>query len=319
MIDRGDTLFLVRTHYVDEGLLSFLRAMRAGGYDVAILLDATSDADAPDDIPVIPLARPAIEALGLFLPDDFAWRCGDYGLYLALQAYPGKSHFWMIEPDVLVHSRDPAGFFDRFLALDAALLCGCLREASPKWYWSASMAPTGLTTWRLLYSLVRISADGLRLMQAKRTEMSRGWAGPSAREDRRWPNDEALTGTVLHHAGTRCIDFNAIGPRPFYAKRSFTFDKPLSRSRIESMAPDDRLYHPVLGGERFAAKVGRMVSEARQRHSFGSLRLFNARVLGDFAREVGLSRALGMAAAIIAGQVDALIFKAIERLLPTRR
>lgn len=306
-MERGDVLFLVRTHYVDEDVFALLNRMRAGGYDVALLMDAEGDLAAAGDWPVVPVSRAAVEALSLFAPDDFAWRCGDYGLYLAQAAFPQKTHFWMIEPDVLVHAGDMPAFFDSVLAVDAALLAGWLEPARRKWYWYRSIAAAGLEPWRLLYSLVRLRADALALMLEQRRRMSDGWLGPRDRTDRRWPNDEALTASLLMRAGLPCIDFNALDGAPWYDRADYGFHRPLSRGRIEARVPDGRLYHPVLGGERYLAKVERLVREADARHALGALRFFDVQVEADLALEAGADAARAMAQRVRRARARALV------------
>jgi hypothetical protein len=98
--------------------------------DVVYLPDGRKG-QVPDEArPVIAINNPDLAQLGLHLTDDYAWRCGDYGLYLARKRFPNASAFWIIEGDVRFSGESPADFFLAMRTCDADLLAPYLRPAS---------------------------------------------------------------------------------------------------------------------------------------------------------------------------------------------
>src|ERR1700734_2853839 len=131
-------MILVRTTTLDPETLSFGETLgEASGRPVAFRVDERRGPVASARAaPKLSLTDPACKRLGLFCPPDFAWRCGDYGLYLARAAHPNVAYFWMIENDVRVVGGQLERFFAFFDALDTDLLAGQLQPATQDRYWS---------------------------------------------------------------------------------------------------------------------------------------------------------------------------------------
>jgi hypothetical protein len=250
-----DTRVLVRTTRVDADALALAqRLQRASAAPVALIADARSgavDATGPD---VVALSSAACRALRLFCPPDFAWRCGDYGYYLARRRYPDTRHFWLIETDVAICGGDAAEFFAFFAARarDVDLLAAQLRPADHSWYWTQFARSRDLTAFRCLFPITRLSARAIDATLARRIGQGR-W--PQRRW--LWPNDEALIATTLMNGDFVCRDFNDFGTH-FYSDDSFFFGAPLQGERLQFDTPGPRLLHPVLFGEAYTEKLAKL-------------------------------------------------------------
>ena len=110
-----DTRILVRTTRIAADELALARRLQqASAAPVALVADARSGAVDGTDPDVIALSSAACQALQLFCPPDFAWRCGDYGYYLARRRYPTTERFWLIETDVAIYGGETEAFFAFF-------------------------------------------------------------------------------------------------------------------------------------------------------------------------------------------------------------
>ena len=229
------------------------RLAQASGCPVALVADARSGAIAGADPDVIALSSTACRALGLFCPPDFAWRCGDYGYYLARRRYPQAQRFWLIETDVGFFGGEASDFFAFFAerAREVDLLAATLRPADHSWYWMQFARARDARAYRCLFPITRLSARAIEAALARRVAQGR-------RLGRRWlwPNDEALVATTLMNGDFLCRDFNDFGAR-FYNDESFFFGAPLQGERVQLEARGVRLVHPVLFGAAYGEKLAR--------------------------------------------------------------
>ena len=120
---------------MDEHTRLFADQLRtASGLDVRFLVDERRERRASNDPQIISLNPSNYRALGLFTPQDAAWRCGDYGIYMAWQAHPDREFFWLIEDDVRI-SGNVEEFFARCSLSAADLLAVNLIEAERDHFW----------------------------------------------------------------------------------------------------------------------------------------------------------------------------------------
>ena len=316
--DRREVI-LVRTHYFDSELAAFVARLEEAGRLVCLCVDETrAPLETPEGIERLSLTRAEIARLGLRETRETAWQCGDYGFYLAQERYPGASHFWVIEPDLLINVADLRGFFDRLGGHPEVDLIACqLRPASPRWFWHGPSLPHFREVWHCIYPLVRVSAGAVGAMRAARERMAASLAqdailaNPSL-----WPNDEALTAGACADAGLICRDLNAFGAAR-YDRRTFSFDRPHSLARLARRGADGRIYHPVLSGERFHAKIERQIAYIEGAPSLDSLSRLDRRVMRDLARECGPDVAARLRRRIhaLARRIDPLAPRRQARLL----
>jgi hypothetical protein len=250
-------MILVRTTSLDAETVAFGRALgRASGLATGFLVDERKgEVDSPmGPVEKVSLTAQACRQLGLYCPKDFAWRCGDYGLYVARRQHPEVAHFWMIESDVRFLGGDVAEFFGAFDRVEADLLAGQIQDAMPDWYWTHHASARDCAPFRCFFPVTRFSARALDVLLAKRVAHSH-----SLTRRLLWPNDEAFVATTLFFAGLICRDFNDFG-RTFYTRKSFSFENVIDGDALAAEAPELRMYHPVLFGEAYARKVARLTA-----------------------------------------------------------
>jgi len=264
-----DTRVLIRTTRVDADALTLARRLQtASGCSTALVADARSGAVDSVDPDVIALSSAACQPLQLFCPPDFAWRCGDYGYYLARRRYPATQRFWLIETDVAIYGGEAADLFAFFAARarDVDLLAAQLRPADGSWYWTQFARGRDVQPFRCLFPITRLSVRAIDAALARRVAQGR-W--PQRRW--LWPNDEALIATTLMNGEFVCRDFNDFGTT-FYSDDSFFFGAPLQGERLQLDAQGPRLVHPVLFGDAHREKLAKLAQPEAPISAFERLR-----------------------------------------------
>ncbi|SRR5579871_1055691 len=235
-------MILVRAHTFDQRVDAILTRLSAeSDHQVACLIDETHGPVGCGPWTKITVTREACEAIGLFCPSDFAWRCGDYGLYLATIAFPSAAHFWMIEYDVSLWFSNLRSFFSRFDdGTDSVdFIAPYLGRRFPNWYWHRVAERRYKPVYGCLFPIVRVSARALTHLLATRR------ADSAQRSDTEWPNDEVFVACELVTNGFRCRDLNSFGPR-VCTRQTLSFKQPVLLSDLERHSPDDMIHHPVL-------------------------------------------------------------------------
>lgn len=266
----ASTRLLIRTAQIDTAVLAFARELQAAStHPTALVVDSraapaastpTGSAAGPPgaaapgtgaDSPTrICLSKEACAALGLHCPEDFAWKCGDYGYYLARRQFPEAERFWMLETDVRFYGGDAAeffGFFDARKEID--FLAAHLRPAGHSWFWRKTARARDALPFRCLFPVTRLSSRAIDAALRRRVQHSR-----LQRRRRLWPNDEALVATTLLNGDFVCRDFNDFG-RQFYREDTFYHGRPIDGDHFQPDCPDIQLVHPVLFGPTYAARV----------------------------------------------------------------
>lgn len=274
----GATVILFRTQDVDASLAVFAARVRDwSGMPIAFIVDERKgEVTIPDWAAKLSLSEQSCGAIGLYCPDDFAWRCGDYGLYLARHAFPAVERFWLIENDVRLTGTNPAEFFAFFAARDEDFLASYIGPAPVDWYWHDSLLSRDRTPHKCFFPLCRVSARALdRLFEARRSH-SRSWSRRHF-----WANDEGFVATGLIGDGFACADFNDFGRR-FYDTAAFHFETVADGDALPECEAAVCLLHPVLYGEALARKRARLIA---RHHRPSAL----ARLERRFDRKLGLS------------------------------
>lgn len=250
----ASTRLLIRTTELDDRVLAFADDLhRASGHPVSFIADERRGPIDHRRRDVIGLTEAAFEAIGVHCPADFAWKCGDYGYYLARRRHPDVEHWWMIEYDVRFAGGDLAEFFAFFDAQRSAdLVAPHLLPADADWFWTRTLRSRDARPYRCLFPVTRLTARAIDAALAKRVEHS-------GNRFRRliWPNDEAFVATTLVHAGLECRDFNSFG-RTFYTSETFTFTEPIDGDAFDPHPDGIHMYHPVLYGEAYTRKLVRL-------------------------------------------------------------
>ncbi len=215
----------------------------ASGQEVAFVLDGRHPVKIPTSRPTIMLTVDACSALGLYCPADFAWRCGDYGIYLARQRFPEVEHFWLIEHDIRIAGGEPATFFESFESRPQIDFLACnYRRARSDWDWYFNASGRNVLTFRCNFGIVRLSARAIDRLLAKRVEQAR-----ISQRCRLCPNDEGFVATTLSNGDFRCADFNDFG-QIFYGDETLSLHTPVRGETFAPTTSSPMIYHPILWG-----------------------------------------------------------------------
>lgn len=260
---QSSELILLRTRAVDEHNRAFAEELRgASGFDVRFLVDERTVAERSRDPDVLSLNVDSYNALGLYTPPDVAWRCGDYGIYLAWREQPDYLHYWLIEDDVRI-AGTVADFFQLCSNSDADLVAANLREARRGDFWWPHALSRDGDPCLCLFGAVRLSREAVSRCFTKRKEHSR-----KINRIALWPNDEGHVATTVVSSGLSSVDFNDL-QAGLWDHASFS----VTGGPIDFMSEPGlpRLIHPV----RFAPRPSDRASQTN-RQDAASLR-FRAR------------------------------------------
>jgi hypothetical protein len=256
---RARTMILLRATRASPRLLAFAEMLReASGYQVALVLDARFAGQA-EGFDTLLIDRAQLRSMGFYCPNNFAWRCGDYGFYLAADRFPDIAHFWMIEHDVRFTADGLDAFFKEAEGNSADFLAAHLRAAEPDWFWSDFASGRGVQPMRCLFPVSRLSRPAIEVLRERRITQGR-----SRLRQWLWPNDEVFVATTLKTAGLDCRDLND-GPVPVYDAESFGYFRLIEGARFERElrgAAAFRIFHPVLYDEDYARKQEKLTSFA---------------------------------------------------------
>lgn len=247
-------MILLRTETVDRELAEFAaRLAEWSGQPVTYVID---ERKAPAALPTgsdkISLTDAACEAIGLYCPHDFAWRCGDYGPYLARQKYPEVERFWLFESDVRLIGTRPEAFFECFAARDEPFLASYIRPAPADWFWNRTLINADRKPYQCFFPVCRFSAAALDSLLDARQRQSQHWS-----RRRAWPNDEGFVATSLIGDGFAYADLNDFGSL-FYDRANFGFETLIDGDRMPDCKREAALCHPVLYDDALTRKRNRL-------------------------------------------------------------
>ncbi|MGI4730532.1 MAG: hypothetical protein ACRYFW_02145 [Janthinobacterium lividum] len=243
-------MILLRTTRVGDRERRFADDLaESSGFPVTYLVDGRRGPVPEESRPLIAVTDEGCARLGLPLVDYYAWRCGDYGLYLARERFPDADFFWLIEGDVRF-SRFPAtAFFDVMARSDADLLAGYLEPARPDWFWYQHGRGRDVTPYRCLYSTLRASVPLIDTMYQKRARHGRSLARRSL-----WSNDEVFTATTAVNGDFVALDFNDLDG-PWYAPEYYEYKVTLDGDALPDTGERPQLLHSVRYGADLARRA----------------------------------------------------------------
>lgn len=172
------------------------------------------------------------------------------------------------QTDVRFGGGGAAEFFKMFRSdTEADLLVADLRDADRTYFWEFMVAARGLPVYRCIFPLVRVSARAIDYLLANRVQLAM-----QKRRRRDWPNDESFVATLLkNNSDMICRDLNDFGPA-LYDHDTLSFWKPLDGDRLRMRAEGVTIYHPVLFGAEYNAKVERVEAPQPDRRLIRRLR-----------------------------------------------
>jgi hypothetical protein len=251
--DSVPTRLLIRTTAITPAVLEFADTLeRTSNYPVALIFDERAESIDSGSRTAIGLSTASCTALGLYCPEDFAWKCGDYGYYLARERFPDTEHFWMVETDVRFYGNTIADFFRFFDGhVDVDFLAADIGPAGHSWFWLRSARARDVTPYRCLFPVTRLSRRAIDAVLERRLSHGR-----YLRRRLLWPNDEAMVATTLLNSGFACRDFNDFG-RAFYSEETFYYGEPIDGDNFQVMDRNVQMVHPILFGATYAARLAR--------------------------------------------------------------
>ena len=243
-------IILLRTHRFGPREDAFLaRLTQDSGWPAYVLADETRARLPVGDWPKISFSFESVRSLGLHWVDDAAWRCGDYGFYLARAAVPQATRFWLIEPDVRAGLPGYATLLADLDAVDADFLAPGLQASERSHFWYPTMRWRSPIVQRCHFAFCALRAGAADIALQERRDLARYWPARIF-----WPNDETFLASTLARRGARMADLDACGYR-VWTPDSFGFFEP---QHGESLPMDGLLHHPVLWGADYEAKAARV-------------------------------------------------------------
>lgn len=240
---------LIRTDHYSSSLDCFVRSIAAQtGRRIIILADESKgELICPSDIRKISL-KPS--DYGLYATTDVMWRCGDYGLYAALDSVSDASAFWLVEPDVRIHSPDLGSFFNGTGgSRHIDFVTPWFVPASREWVWYSSMEPYARQVFNCMMQICRISRPAVQYLFTKRRKLGNFFISHGL-NGAKWPNDEAFVAASLVEGGFSIGTLKDHAPS-YRTAGTLTFIKPTSLRWLTDLPPNHCIYHPVVEGEKF--------------------------------------------------------------------
>lgn len=256
-------MILIRAIKLDFETLSFAKNLQTvSQHEVIFIVDERKSTVDTGKFRKISLNASTCQDQGLYTPTDFAWRCGDYGFYLARKLYPAVNMFWMLDYDVRIVG-DATKFFKIARAhSDIDLLATFLCRATKNWWWYPALAANNTAPWRCFFPVIRLSAQGIDCLLEKRRTHSL-----QLRRRMLWPNDESFVATTILNSGLNALDINDIGEK-FYESSSFSFDRIIDGNQLNYSQENTRLIHPVLTGLDLTRKQERLSLQTTRKVPF---------------------------------------------------
>jgi hypothetical protein len=164
------TLAVIRTHRWDDDAARLCAQLQpVFGDDLAVVFH-NRPAGVTPPIRVADIDDAWLTANGLRGVKDWGWRCGDFFLYRARQAFPDYDRYWMVEPDVLF-TGDAAAFFAAAAALPQDVLAVNLSLVKVLHRFGRGMPDMPL--YRSIFALSRMSGRTVDSLFARRVSYSR--------------------------------------------------------------------------------------------------------------------------------------------------
>jgi hypothetical protein len=235
-------LLIVRTHRADKASLdAFDRYRSVGNFDVTFCCDEREREVDTGGRAKIGFSDATLAGLGLFPHPHSGWRCGDYFYYVARKNFGQYRYYWMIEPDVWIHTQDLDAFFAQFRDNQSDLLATKFGPRDWKWGWYGTVSPHYKQVYGCVFPISRLSGAAIDFcFNARKTAT----ASMVPEDFRSWPNDEAFVANELVNAGFHCEDLNA-PERTVYNLKTFANAALFDDRVLFSSEPDGLIYHPV--------------------------------------------------------------------------
>ena len=230
----------------EERLLACLE--EAGLNEIAVVFHNRPDGIEPP-LRTVDIDETICQTMGLGLPDDWGWRCGDYFYYALRRACPEFDHYWLIEPDVFF-AGDARKFFAAFEQDDRDVLA-----IDPKPFDDGShpflATLQHLTAYRAIFALTRFSGRALDKLLPLRCTNSQAQVNK-----RRFANDEFFAFSNVAADETLSLG-NLVERAPDWFDGGYFSTNPdlLIDMLRDDPAAQGKVFHPVKSKEYWIASV----------------------------------------------------------------
>ncbi len=225
-----------------------------GVYQVVFAVDERSKTWDTGRFPKVSITHESVTALGLYVENEtFAWKCGDYLLYLVAERLADVDFVWVVEDDVFIAAADKVAFFRELDALDRSDLLGTYVEAAPDgWFWIPMVAALYKDIRRCFFPLVRVSRPAIAFLLAERRRIGGLWRDRDEVAAGEFPNDEVFVASALATGTFTLRDINELGP--YYRRDCFAYQ---SLFNLHSARGGSTIYHSATEGAAYARKLHR--------------------------------------------------------------
>lgn len=244
------TLCLIRCNAYGETEAALARFLKPWFGENLVLAADCRDRDVQTtDLPTLSLTDRRIDRLGLYRHPKWGWRCGDYALIAAAEAYPDITRFWLVEPDVFFAFPDARSVFAPMDLSDVDLISNRFRPAPEHWVWTGRMRRYLPSPYSCQFPLVRASAGLISDVAAMRRRMTGDMPDSPHTE---WPNDEVVTASVAAAQDMRTATFRELlGPRAVARSFSARGRRLFRLSWLQKAGSGHQIFHPAYNEERF--------------------------------------------------------------------
>lgn len=205
------TVFAIRAHLPGpdvERTYAWMRTV-SRAEDIYVVVDEVGPHRHvwPEEYQVIRMSKEFLEEQKLFHEGlKVGWLCGDY-FYYALRNVTKFDFAWLVEPDVVMNF-PPRELFGSVSENSADLVGASVGKRNAAWSWHKTMTALGYAdVFSVFYPMTRLSASLIDEMLAVRKEM---YSIFDKNRDMKYPNDEAITGTVASLGNFTIFELSSI-------------------------------------------------------------------------------------------------------------
>lgn len=213
-------------------------------------------------VPVVDMTDAWVTANGLRVTHDYGWRCGDYAYYALRQARPDASHYWLIEPDVML-TGPVADFFAVMEGQAADALGVRFGEMNPLHRFARTMPPE-MPLQRAIFAITRFSGRALDRLLALRQAYS-----ASRVMQRNFVNDEIFAFSHLAAQPDMVLAAMADLAPAWFADTTVETDPDMLLDMLVGRA-EPGVFHPVRARASFREAVAKRA--VGNTHFFAAMR-----------------------------------------------
>ncbi|BBS87774.1 MULTISPECIES: hypothetical protein [Aeromonas] len=257
VVGSGD-LIIIRTHFFNQVVEDLLdRIIKETDKQVCLVVDETlREVPVPSRYNKVGYNKNTLNKLGLAIPNQVGWRCGDYNFYIAAEYFKDFENYWVIEPDIYFNYENLSDFFECFDGLSFDMLAPEFSKRPSDWFWAKHIIKFIPEVYGCIFPIVRLSKRAVNYLYHERKKISTILSNSDVSND--CPNDEGFVASCLMQGGFSCSNINKI-ERVYSFPETFNIFIPISRKALIQKPVDNLIYHSVLEGQDFGRKAQRVL------------------------------------------------------------